>query len=321
MSFRANGVMFYEVNINHRKRLLSSSLFQSNAAKLETRDRYKGLVTAGAKKRMQKCITLLIQSTPYTYKTNPTTGRTIAHKLSFVTLTTPQHEKSLDAKYCHKNLLEPLLRTLRRKHNLKSYIWKCELQSNGQIHYHLTCDIVMHYKTLRAEWNKLLDRNKMLDGFELKYGHKDPNSTDIHNVRNINNLEAYLVKYICKEYQNEERLNAKIWDASLNLKRADYYKFHLDIYTHKAIRQLQETKQVITHYYEKAIFLDFKTNDYYTFFSSDIVNSYFKHLKDIYEWTFQKLSPKPTPSTNSPPVISLFLKKELVWTQQQLTLI
>mgnify|MGYP007112207977 CR=1 FL=1 len=320
MSFRSSGVLYYEVNADHRNRLLSSSKFQENALKLEKRERYKGYVSDGVKKRMKKCITLLLQSTPYKYKTNPVTGRTMAHKVSFITLTTPTHEKSLDAKFCHKHLLEPLLRILRRKHNLKSYIWKVELQSNGQVHYHITGDSVIHHRELRNIWNGLLDKNSMLQEFEQRYGHKDPNSTDIHNVYKVRNLEAYLVKYICKEYQNETRLNAKIWDCSQNIKQADYFKFHLDTTSHQIIKQLQQTQQVITKYFEKAIFFDFKTNDYYTFFKESIINNFFEYLKSIQEWKPTQNLVKPTSCQKLKVVTSSLLTKVRQWKFQQLQL-
>lgn len=284
MSFRSNGIMFYEVNSNLRNRQLASSAFQENSAKLQHRQRYVGFVTDGIKKRMKKCITLLLQSTPWTYKTNPVSGRIESHKVSFITLTTPTHENSYSAKFCHKHLLEPLLRKLRREHGMKSYIWKVELQANKQIHYHITADIVINHTTLRDIWNNLLRKYDMLQQFKLKYGHDNPNSTDIHKVYHVRNLEAYLVKYICKEYQNEDKLDAKIWDASQNIKSADYFKTELDFPFHQYIRSLQETLMVNTSYFEKAIFLDFKTTDYYTFFSDNIINEFFKHLKKIQLW-------------------------------------
>lgn len=320
MSFRSSGVMYYEVNADHRNRLLRSSAFQENAIKLEKRERYKGYVTDGVKKRMKKCITLLLQSTPYKYKTNPVTGRTMAHKVSFITLTTPTHEKSLDAKYCHKNLLEPFLRILRAKHNLKSYIWKVELQENGQVHYHLTGDTVIHHRELKNIWNGLLDKNSMLQEFERKYGHKEPNSTDIHNVYKVRNLEAYLVKYICKEYQNETKLNAKIWDCSQNIKQADYFKFQLDTVSHQIIRKLQETHQVITNYFEKAIFFDFKTNDYYSFFKESIINDFFKYLQDIQSWNTASHSIKSTLKQKLLEPMKSLLIKGTRWKSQQLQL-
>lgn len=313
--------MYYEVNADHRNRLMKSSKFQENALKLEKRERYKGYVSDGVKKRMKKCITLLLQSTPYKYKTNPVTGRTMAHKVSFITLTTPTHEKSLDAKFCHKHLLEPFLRILRRKHSLKSYIWKVELQANGQVHYHITGDSVIHHRELRNIWNGLLDKHLMLQEFEQKYGHKEPNSTDIHNVYKVRNLEAYLVKYICKEYQNETKLNAKIWDCSKNIKESDYFKFQLDTVSHQIIRQLQETQQVVTKYFEKAIFFDFRTNDYYSFFKESIINNFFSYIKSIQEWKPTQNLVKPISCQKLKAVTSSLLTKVQRWKSQQLQLI
>lgn len=273
------------MNIDHRSRLLNSASFLKNALKLANRQRYVGFITPNLKKRMQKAITLLLQSTPYKYQIHPVTGRTVAHKISFITLTTPTHEKSYDAKFCHKHLLEPLLRILRTRYGMKSYIWKVELQANKQIHYHITTEIMINHTALRNIWNNLLNKHDMLEQFKLEYGHSNPNSTDIHAVQKINNIEAYLVKYICKEYQNEDKLNAKVWDCSKNLKVAGYFKTELDFGTHQIIRQLQTTRQVITHYFEKAVYLDFKTTDYYSYFNDSIQNEYYKHLENIQSWT------------------------------------
>lgn len=281
LSFRNSGVMYYEVNADHRNTLLRSDAFNENAAKLANRERYVGFVTPGMKKRMKKAITLLIQSTPYQYKTHPVTGKTFTHKLSFVTLTTPTHENSYDVKWCHKNMLEPMLRTMRRKWGMKSYIWKCELQENKQVHYHVTCDMIVNHTHLRDEWNKLMSANDMLDSFKLEYGHETPNSTDVHSVYKVNNLESYLVKYICKEYQNEDKLSGKVWDCSKNLKEAKYFNIHIDCPIHDYIRDLQNSMRVVTHYFEKAIFIDFRTTDYYAYFSDKIVNSFSRFLTHV----------------------------------------
>jgi hypothetical protein len=264
--------------------LLNSSAFQQNALKLANRKRYVGFITPNLKKRMQKAITLLLQSTPYKYQTHPVSGRTVAHKISFITLTTPKHENSYSAKFCHKYLLEPLLRILRNRYGMKSYIWKVELQSNKQVHYHITTEIMINHTALRNIWNGLLNKHSMLEDFYTEYGHRNPNSTDIHAVQKINNIEAYLVKYICKEYQNEDKLDGKVWDCSKNLKIAGYFKTALDFGTHQIIRGLQTTKQVITHYFEKAVYLDFKTTDYYSYFNDTIKEDYYKHLEDIQSW-------------------------------------
>ena len=284
LSFRSTGVLYYTTPLNHRANLSRSKAFQDNAAKLATRERYKGYVSTGAKKRMRKAITLLLQSTPYTYKWNPVIQKTVSHKISFITLTMPHSDKSQDNKFCQKHLLEPLLREFRRNYGMKSYIWKLELQENGNIHYHITTDFIISHNVLRQKWNKLLNRHSMLDDFKKAYGHDNPNSTDIHSVQNVRNLEAYLVKYICKETQNNTKIGSKIWDCSLNLKQADYFKMELDTKTSLMIRELQKARQVITQYFEKAIWIDFKTSDFYSFFQDSIQSNFFNHLNNIRQW-------------------------------------
>lgn len=299
LSFRLNSVLYYETTFNHRSRLGRSILFQQNAAKLANRDRYVGYVTTGNKKRMKKAITLLLQSTPYTYKEHPITRKTVAHKLSFITLTTPDNDRSRSASYCHKELLQPMLRYLRSKHGMKSYIWKCELQGNGQVHYHLTCDIMISHSELRNRWNALLVKKDMLDDFCSKYGHYNPNSTDIHNVRAVRNLEAYLVKYITKEYQNEQTLQAKIWDCSKNLKQGDYFKMEVDNCSREIIEKAQSTGECVTHYFDHAILFDFQTPDYYSFFGTNVVACFSSHLKKIRSWE-KKEQPAQVPPINTP---------------------
>lgn len=320
LSFRSSGVLHYNVSANHRTKILNNNNFLKNAALLTKRERYKGYVSEGAKKRMKKAITLLLQSTPYTYKVHPVSGRVFHHKVSFITLTTPADQKSLDAKFCHKNLLEPFLRRMRDSFSMKSYIWKCELQANGQVHYHITADIVINHTALRNIWNNLLRKNDMLKAFKAQYGHDDPNSTDIHNVYKVNNLEAYLVKYICKAIGDEAKLNAKVWDCSKNLKAADYFKLELDFKTHQAIRYLQTTQQVITKYFDKAIFLDFKTNDYYSFFSENIVNNFYEHLKNIRSWQTHLNGVSKTLKTKSVQLSNFLHKEREKWIPQQLQL-
>lgn len=320
LSFRSSGVLHYNVSANHRTKILNNNNFLKNAALLTKRERYKGYVSEGAKKRMKKAITLLLQSTPYTYKVHPVSGRVFHHKVSFITLTTPADQKSLDAKFCHKNLLEPFLRRMRDSFSMKSYIWKCELQNNGQVHYHITADIVINHTALRNIWNNLLRKNDMLKAFKAQYGHDDPNSTDIHNVYKVNNLEAYLVKYICKAIGDEAKLNAKVWDCSKNLKAADYFKLELDFKTHQAIRYLQNTQQVITKYFDKAIFLDFKTNDYYSFFSENIVNNFYEHLKNIRSWQTHLNGVSKTLKTKSVQLSNFLHKEREKWIPQQLQL-
>ena len=215
-------------------------------------------MTVGAKKRLTRAVSLLVQSSKSQWLRNPVTKKRHQFRLSFTTLTIPETADKPSGKYCNKELLEPFLRTMRRKYNLKSYVWKLELQQNGMVHYHITSNLYLHHSTIRNEWNYILRKNGLLKEFEQRHGHDNPNSTDIHSVRAVKNLEAYLVKYVTKESQNTENLNCKIWDASLNLKQNNYYSNHLDWSYEDRLKELLESNQCSVYLGERFRIYKFK---------------------------------------------------------------
>lgn len=197
--------------------------FIENAKKLKERKKYTGVLTVGSVKRMTKAIDLLISSSPQIQIVNPVTKRHQQFRLSFVTLTFPAAIKLTESKEA-KSILEQMLRFLRRKHNMKSYVWKAEVTKKGQIHFHLTSNVYIHFNELRNYWNRLLVRSTLFDDYFKERGNSDINSTDIHSVRKIKDLSAYLMKYFTKQYQNEVPIKGKVWDCSENLKAAGYFE-------------------------------------------------------------------------------------------------
>jgi len=182
---------------------------------------YSGGMTEGARKRLRKCVDILRQISPEHIIFNTVTNDYQPFSLNFITLTIA-HAKPLPADWCHKNLLEPFLRKMRSKWDLREYIWKVELQERGQIHYHLTTNTFIPWTAIRDTWNNLMRSNRLLDDFLLRNKHSDPNSIDVHSVYKVKNLGAYLCKYLCKDI-GETKINAKLWDASKNLKAAEYF--------------------------------------------------------------------------------------------------
>lgn len=265
-----------------------SEKFKANAEKLLEREKYTGQITHGAKKRLTKAISLLVQSSPEKWIYNPVTKKTENHKLSFITLTLPAVEKAQDAKFTHKYLLQPMLRILRNKYKMCSYVWKAELQKNNSVHYHVTTDLFIRWEQLRQHWNALLRKNGLLQAFQQQYGHDNPNSVDIHSVQKVNDLEAYLVKYISKEYQNSKKLAGKVWDCSKNLKQAKYFTTTLDHELHQQINREIDLGWLKPVYRDHCTILRSRTTDYYQSFSKTIISEYFLHLNSILQWESNK---------------------------------
>lgn len=189
---------------------------------------YSGTVTKGAKKRMAKSIDTLLQISPMQKVFNPIINRYQNFQLTFLTVTISDDTKLYDAKYCYTNLLKPYLEVLKKKYSVESYIWKLELQERGQIHYHITTNKFILHTDVRNEWNMLQVNNDLLVDFKEKYGHTNPNSTDIHSVYKIRDIKKYLLKYLSKSSQNEISVKGKIWDCSENLKRFKPFEFYFD---------------------------------------------------------------------------------------------
>ena len=261
-----------------------SEKFKANAQKLLEREKYIGQITPGAKKRLTKAISLLVQSSPEKWIYNPVTKKTENHKISFITLTLPDVEAAKDAKFTHKYLLQPMLRILRNKYKMCSYVWKCELQKNESIHYHITTDLFLPWEQLRQHWNALLRKNGLLEAFQQQYGHDNPNSVDIHSVNKVNDLEAYLVKYISKEYQNSKKLAGKVWDCSKNLKQAKYFTTTITAELHQQINRQIDLGYLQPIYRDHCTILRSRNTDYYYSFSQPNKEAYFLHLKYIRQW-------------------------------------
>jgi hypothetical protein len=204
-----------------------------------TKPAYSGGVTAHSVKRMRSAIDILVQISPVKTIYNPVTKVFMPFTLNFVTLTIATG-KSLEASFCHKNLLEPFLRKMRNMGTF-SYVWKLELQKRGQIHYHLASNMFLPWQDIRSTWNNLQRKNRLLDEYAKKHGHFNANGTDVHALTNVRDVEAYMAKYLSKT--NNAKVKGKIWDCSVNLKRKRF-AFTPTNQQEMYLRELQNDKHI-----------------------------------------------------------------------------
>ena len=179
---------------------------------------YSGQMSEGSIKRMKRAIQLLIASSEWKSAWHPDTNKEFRFKINFLTLTLPAAQGTRTDAEIRKYCLEPFLRVMRNKHGMKSYIWKGERQANGNLHFHITTDIYIHYGVLRDLWNRQLGKLNFVEEFYQKHGHRKPNSTDVHAVYNVENLPGYLIKYMTKSGEEVAPIKGKVWDCSSNLK-------------------------------------------------------------------------------------------------------
>lgn len=155
---------------------------------------------------------------------------------SFVTLTLPAKQMHSHADIKSK-CLNLFLTTIRQKFGVKNYIWKAELQKNGNIHFHLTLDKYIHFMQIRKYWNMALNtlgyvddyakrhQNLTLDQYiywqrqngqndvskvkkSYSYGvstnWRSPNTTDVKAIKNVKNFASYMAKYLVKPLGNNK---------------------------------------------------------------------------------------------------------------------
>jgi len=139
------------------------------------------------------------------------------------------------------------LTEIRTKYKVKYYVWRAETQANGNVHFHLTLSKFIYWKDLRTIWNRILDKSDFIDRYQKKfkgltfdeyciiadprhnksfkkllkaweYGNstdwRDPNTTDVHSVKNICNIEAYLSEYYCKKDESRRYVDGYLWRLS-----------------------------------------------------------------------------------------------------------
>ena len=227
-------------------------------------------------------------------------------RASFVTLTLPAQQAHTDVEL--KKCLDLFLQDIRRAYNVKNYVWRSELQNNGNIHFHLVFDVYIYHKIIRRYWLKALRHTGYVQAYQKKffnmpfteykklrftpkaiqqYGaailHKkvvkayaygkrtkwlSPNCTDVKSVHNVNQMSAYVSKYLAKEAKNipaivgdpplytpsadRVRNFGKVWGRSTSLSRLKYiFPFALDS-AKPFIDALVAAKCVYTQVYEYA---------------------------------------------------------------------
>ncbi len=132
----------------------------------------------------------------------------------------------------------------RFKRNFKidklKYIAVREFQKRGAIHYHMICD-----------WKKDFTCEEQIREFERFIGDKvwKNGFIDIKQMNHIDNVGAYLIKYMTKNVATEFFKGKKIYLCSKGLERPKIYR-GLEAETLINAYQLEQKKEVFTNSYE-----------------------------------------------------------------------
>jgi len=182
----------------------------------------EGKLSKSAKKKIKNILNIWITCIQFYLLANKKSLKETNKYIKFITLTLSQKQFTTD-KAIKRDMLNELLIILKRKYNLKNYLWIAETQKNGNLHFHIITDTFINHINLRNEWNKIQYKNGYLTNYSNKKGHKNANSTDINYLKKIYNITAYLTKEATKGQQNRP-ISGKLYGTSKNLMKLETYE-------------------------------------------------------------------------------------------------
>lgn len=204
-----------------------------------------------------------------------TSSKNAIFKVNFITLTLSSKQVHSD-NFIKRYMLHGWLKEMKRRIQLVNYVWKAEAQQNGNIHFHITTDKYIDYSVIRDAWNLVQSRYGYISSFLAVNGHDNPNSTDVHSVKNIDNLAGYLVKYMCKDTAERRKITGSLWGCSDTLKRRFYVSNVVSSDINTSLYQAQAIGTTYKH-------------DYFT--HTTIKHTRFpKHLRQLYNKFLSKVS-------------------------------
>ena len=185
--------------------------------------KHNGELSITSKKKIVNRILWLNQiANVKTYKTKK--GEFIQHRLSMLTLTLPS-KMIHSPQFITENCLTKFLNLIRSYYKIKNYIWKLELQQNGNVHYHIITDAELDYNSLKKIWNKIINKYGYVDQYSKRFlglGEKKYIKIRLEEMRKYKKYEllneANLVKEIKEVWKFQKSINFS-QPNTINIKR------------------------------------------------------------------------------------------------------
>lgn len=181
----------------------------------------------GARKRLRECLSRWFDTVTIAEEFLRTPVIPLRNH-TFVTVTLSSRQIHCD-KTIKRECLNHFLIYLKRNYGVVNYIWKAELQDNGNIHYHILTDKYIPWQELRDLWNSAQNRLGYVDMFQ----HDNPNSTDIHSLRKVKNVMSYVAKYMTKKESTLRPICGHSWGRSDGMGLLLPFSLHNDLGLHE----------------------------------------------------------------------------------------
>jgi hypothetical protein len=182
----------------------------------------EGLISRKAATKINNCMQWLLMFSPKKRVYSKASKKTFTFRINFITLTLSGAQIHSD-EFIKEHMLYPFLRWMGRSHSAKLYLWKAETQANGNIHFHITCNTFIHWQSIRRKWNQIQSKHGYLKKWTEGNVKGDPNSTDVHSVRDEDMVANYMVKYMLKNDESRRKVEGRVWACSPELSRMKIY--------------------------------------------------------------------------------------------------
>ena len=205
---------------------------------------------------------------------------------TFITLTLSYGQIQND-NYIKRHLLARFIEAIKLDWGVQNYIWRAEPQENGNIHFHIIIDRYIKWEWIRENWNKIQARHDYIDAFEQKHGHRNPNSTDIHGLQKVNNIAAYICKYMVKD-KPLRKIEGRIWGCSSNFHKVKNPRIEVCQHIIQELEELVKEKKVYKKVLEFCTIFRYKSSKIQHTFEDLIYNIYAEFVHSIINLTIHK---------------------------------
>lgn len=218
MRFRPSNICIYPRSSHG----VSSKLMREIRSQRKFDVSMKRVISDSSIRKIRKCADYLNYINVDKFKSWGEGAGRVHYRLIFVTLT-------LSASQIHtcneiKSIcLKPFLDNLQKTHGIRNYLWRAELQENGNIHFHLIIDRFVQWWSIRNHWNKCQEKLGYVTRFAAQHGHFNPNSTDVSAILNSGAVKKYISKYISKN-KKMDQIDGRHWGCDYQLSRVQDWK-------------------------------------------------------------------------------------------------
>ena len=229
-SVRSSRVVFFE-------RCINSQVLDARPAPPPRLGEKVDKLSYKASNRLRDAINVLVDTAKPKRLYSKDLNAYFRFRVNFITLTLPSAQVHPD-KEIHNTIFKDFIRTWKRSNPSLLYVYKAEVQDCGNLHYHLSTNSFIHYKKLRKWWNRCCN----LLGYVDRCSTKDPNSTDVHAIKNVKNFAGYMCAYVTKKdlYKKPLKVWHKRYDARIKALKTNV--FHLPKNYFKNIKRKVEIK-------------------------------------------------------------------------------